>query len=359
MKKIILLGLLFSFSLMIFWGCAANNINQNTANTPENILSIYNWSTYINPEVLAEFKQKYGVKIKYDTYESNEELYAKLNLGNPGYDLIFPSGYMVAIMRAENLLEEINLANIPNLSNIDPKFLNTPFDPENKYSIPYQWGTTGIGYNQDATARKIDSWSDIFEPKYKNRVAFIEDSREVLGAVLIYLGHDPNTSNPEEIKQAKNYILEHKDNIAVFAPDTGQILLDQGEVDLAIEYNGDIFQLREENPKINYAIPQEGTLINIDNMSIPKNAPHKEIAEKFINFILEPEIGAKISNFIKYATPNQKAIEMGLINHEQLENKEIYPEPEVFAKLTYIEDVGEATRLYDGAWTEIKLQIGK
>jgi spermidine/putrescine transport system substrate-binding protein len=359
MKKILAVILCFFLGFFVFVACTNNIQNQGTNTNQENILSIYNWSTYIDPEVIKEFEQKNNVKIQYDTYESNEELYAKLKLGNPGYDLIFPSDYMVTIMAKENLLEQINLANIPNITNLDLKFLNTPFDPENKYSIPYQWGTIGIGYNQEVIPNKPDSWSILSDPKYKNRVALVEDTRGVLGGVLIYLGFDPNTTNPDEITQAKDYLLKSKDNIAVFAPDTGQILLDQGEVDLAVEYSGDIFQLMEENPKINYFIPKEGTLVNIDNLAIPAKAPHKELAEKFINFVLEPEIGAKISNFIQYATPNKKAIELNLINPEQLNNPAIYPPPEVFNKLTYTIDVDSATQLYDQAWTELKLEMGK
>jgi spermidine/putrescine transport system substrate-binding protein len=360
MKRFFVFLLLFVIGVTLPFGCAANKSNPTgTNNSQENILSVYNYSTYIDPEVVKEFEKKFAVKVKYDTYESNDDLYAKLKPGNPGYDLIFPSDYMVTIMGKENLVEELNLANIPNRKNIDPKFLKPPFDPENQYSLPYQWGTMGLGYNIKATGGEIDSWEAAFAPKYKGRVALMDELRPQIGGILIYLGYDANTTNPDEIAKAKDFLIEHKDNIAAFAPDTGQMLLDQGEVDIAVEWSGDIFQIMEENPDIRYAIPKEGTVIWTDNIAIAKGAPHKELAEKFINFLLEPHVGAKISNFIKYATPNKAAIDKGLINQEDLKNTAIYPSPETFARLTYIKDVGEANRLYDETWTEIKAGIAQ
>ncbi|MGH2412295.1 MAG: polyamine ABC transporter substrate-binding protein [Microcystaceae cyanobacterium] len=360
MKRLLVFLLLFVFSLMLPLGCVSHNSNSTEGkNAQENLLSVYNWSTYIDPEAIAEFEKQFGAKVKYDTYENNEELYAKLKPGNPGYDIIFPSDYMVTIMAKENLVEELHLENIPNIKNIDPKFLNPPFDPQNKYSLPYQWGTMGLGYNIKKTGGEIDSWAEIFNPKYKARVALIDELRSMLGGILIYLGYDPNTTNPDEITKAKDYLIQHKDSIAAFAQDNGQLLLDQGEVDITVEWSGDIFQVMEENSDLRYALPKEGSLVWIDNMSIPKNAPHKELAEKFINFLLEPKISAKISNFIKYATPNKTAIEMGLIDRKDLNNKEIYPSKAVFNRLTYLRDVGAASKLYDEAWTEVKVEVGK
>lgn len=360
MKRLLVFLLLFIIGVTLPFGCAADRSNPTGANNNQkNILSVYNYSTYIDPAVITEFEKKFNAKVKYDTYESNDDLYAKLKPGNPGYDVIFPSDYMVTIMGKEKIVEELNLANIPNIKNIDPKFLNAPFDPGNKYSVPYQWGTMGLGYNIKATGKELTSWADAFDPKYKGRVALMDELRTQVGGILIYLGYDPNTKNPDEIAKAKDFIIEHRDNIAAFAPDTGQMLLDQGQVDIAVEWSGDIFQVMEENPNIRYAIPKEGTLVWVDNASIAKDAPHKELAEKFINFLLEPEIGAKISNFIKFASPNQAAIAKGLITKEDLQNKSIYPSPETFKNMAFINDVGDATRIYDEAWTEIKAGIGK
>ncbi|MDJ0556727.1 MAG: spermidine/putrescine ABC transporter substrate-binding protein [Microcoleaceae cyanobacterium MO_207.B10] len=356
MKKIITFLLLFAIGLIIPIGCSNNPNTSDT--TSNNLLNIYNWSTYIAPEVITEFENKFNVKIQYDTYESNEDLYAKIKPGNPGYDVAFPADYMVRIMAAEGLLEELNQENIPNIKNLTPKFLNPPYDPGNKYSVAYQWGTMGIGYNLKATGGEIDSWLTMFDPKFTGRVALLDDMRSSFSLALISLDYNPNTTNPQEINQAKDFLIKNKEAIAAFAPDTGQNLLDQGEVDLTCEWSGDVFQVMKENPNLRYAIPKEGSILLTDNMVILKGTRNKELAEKFINFILEPEIGAKISNFIKYATPNQAAKDQGLIEADDLNNPAIYPPPELFAKLQYIQDLGQATVLYDEAWTEVKLGMG-
>jgi spermidine/putrescine transport system substrate-binding protein len=323
-----------------------------------NVLSIYNWSTYIDPEIVSAFEKEFGAEVKYDTYENNEELFAKLQAGNPGYDIIVPSDYMVEAMIAENMLEKLTLDNIPNAKNVDPKFANPPYDPGNVFTMPYQWGTVGIGYNVKETGGEIESWANLFEPKFKGRVALLDAMRETIGFALISLGYDLNTTNPDEIAEARDYLIDRSASVVAFAPDTGQALLDQGEVDLVQEYSGDIFQVMEENPDLRYIVPKEGTNIWTDNLAIPKGAKNKELAEQFINFILRPEMGAKLSNFIRYGSPNKKAIDTGLIAKEDLGNPGIYPPPEVFEKLKYIKDVGEATTLYDDAWTELKLSLG-
>ncbi len=309
--------------------------------------------------MIKDFEKKYQVKVNYDTYDSAESLYAKLKAGNPGYDVAFPPDYMVETMIKEQMLEKLNTANIPNLKNIEPKFINPPYDPGNQYSIPYQWITLGIGYNLKKTGEEINSWSALIDPKYKGKVSLLDDSRHTMGAVLIYLGYNPNTKNPEEIKQARDFLIKNKDNIAAFAPDTGQQLLNQGEVNLTMEYSGDIFQVMAENPDLRYVIPKEGSIIGIDNMVIPKGAPNQQLAETFINFVLEPENSAKISNFIDYGSPNKVAIDQKLIEAENLKNPGIYPPREIFEKLQPIQDVGEANLLYDEAWTEVKVGVGK
>lgn len=359
-KHLLSLLLLFLIGVILPFGCTANNpqSNQNSSQT-SNILNVYNYSTYIAPAVLTEFEKKFNAKVQYDTFESPDDLYAKMKAGNPGYDIIFPTDYLVTIMGKEGIIEPLNHNKILNLKNIDEKFINPPFDPDNKYSLPYQWGTLGLGYNLKKTKQDVESWQEIFDPKYQGRVSLIEEMRMMMGAILLYLGYDPNTTNPEEINKAKDFLIQHKENIAAFAPDTGQVLLDQGQVDIAVEWSGDIFQVMEENPDLRYAIPTEGTIIWVDNFAIPTGAPHKELAEQFINFLLEPEISAKNSNFIKYGTPNKVSIEKALINKTELNNPAIYPPPEVYKKLKFIQDVGAATRFYDEAWTEAKLGVGK
>jgi spermidine/putrescine transport system substrate-binding protein len=315
-------------------------------------LNIYNWSTYIAPDIIPNFEKEFGVKVNYDLFDSNEELLAKIQPGNPGYDIIVPTGYMVEIMINLGLLEEINHDNIPNLANVDPKFLDPPFDPGNRHCVPYQWGTIGIGYNIKATGGEIDSWQVMFDEKYAGRIAWLDDPRVVIGIALLMLGYDMNTTNPDEINEARELLLKQKPLVAAYAPDTGQILLDEGEVDITMEFSGDVFQVMEENPDLRYVIPKEGSEIWTDNLCIPKGAPHKELAEKFMSYILDARVGADLSNYIRYGTPNKASLP--LINEEDRNNRAIYPSPEIMERLEFIKDVGEATLLYDEAWTEIK-----
>jgi spermidine/putrescine transport system substrate-binding protein len=357
MKRLLVVLLFFLIGAILPWGCASLGPREASSSDNPNVLSVYNWSTYIDPEAIKDFEKKFGVDVQYDTYESNEDLLAKISPGNPGYDIIVPTSDYIAIMASQGLLEPLDHANIPNLKNVDDKFLDPPFDPGNQYSVPYQWGTMGLGYNIKKTRGELHSWADIFEPRFAGRVSLMEDLRAMLGVILIYLGYEPNSTNLNEIDQARDYLVKHQEVIAAFAPDTGQNLLDQGEVDIAVEWSGDIFQIMEENPDIRYAIPKEGTIVWTDNLAIPKDAPHKALAEKFINFVLEPEVGAKISNYVKYGSPNKAAIAQGLIEEEDLKNPSIYPSPDVFKKLKYTDDIGKATELYDDAWTEVKVAL--
>ncbi|MBD2577564.1 spermidine/putrescine ABC transporter substrate-binding protein [Oscillatoria sp. FACHB-1406] len=356
MKRLLVFLLLFLIGITFPTGCAFFN-SKKTDEASANVLSVYNWSTYIDPQAIKDFEKKFNVKVKYDTYESNEDLLAKIRPGNPGYDIIVPSSDYVAIMGSEGLLEPLNHQNIPNIKNLSKRFIDPPFDRGNRYSVPYQWGTMGLGYNIKKIGGELSSWGDIFEPRFAGRVSLMEDLRATLGVILIYLGYEPNSSNIEEIRKARDFLIKHQEVIAAFAPDTGQNLLDQGEVDIAVEWSGDIFQIAEENEDIRYAIPKEGTIIWTDNLAIPAGAPHKELAEKFINFVLEPEVGAKISNFVKYGSPNQAAIDGGFIEKEDLENPEIYPTPDIASRLKYADDIGKATELYDDAWTEVKVAM--
>ncbi|MGI0500776.1 ABC transporter substrate-binding protein [Limnospira platensis] len=359
MKRLLTLILLFSLGVILPWGCAATSPDGSlTGTSGQNVLNIYNWSSYIAPQAIAQFEQEYNVKINYDTYDSGESMYAKLQAGNPGYDVVFSPDYMVGIMINQGMLQPLDLAMIPNIIHLDPQFANPPYDPGNQYSIPYQWVTLGIGYNIDRVGENINSWSQLFDPDFASKVSLLDDMRHTMGAVLIYLGYDPNTTNQNEIFAAKDFLIQNSSHITAFVPDTGQNLLNQGEVDMTMEYSGDIFQVMQENPKLRYAIPQEGTIIGMDNMVIPTGAPNPDLALTFINFIMEPEISAQISNFINYGSPNKTAIAEKLIKPENLSNPGIYPPPEVFAKLRYLEDVGEATIFYDQAWTEVKLGVG-
>jgi spermidine/putrescine transport system substrate-binding protein len=272
--------------------------------------------------------------------------------GEVAYDVIVPSDYLVAVLRDEGLLQPLRRENLPNLTNLDPSFISPAYDPNNAYCVAYQWGTMGIGYDVQATGREIDSWQQFFDPAYSGRVALLDDMRNTMGIALIYLGYSPNTTNPEEIQAARDFLISQSEQVAAFAPDTGQDMLLAGEVDIALEWSGDIFQVMESDADIRYVIPEEGSMIWTDNMCIPANATNRDMAEAFINYILKPEVGAALSNYIRYATPNEAAVPL-LFPADRF-NPAIYPESDVRSRLHFLTGLGpEAQAVYEQAWAEV------
>ncbi len=321
-------------------------------------LHVYNWSEYIDPEIYSDFEQEFGVKVIEDTFASNEDLLAKLQAGATGYDLIVPSDYMVAIMRELDLLSPLNYDNIPNFSNISDKFKDPPYDPGNTYSVPYQWGTTGIGYDTNVFDEAPDSWAYLFDPQmagpYAGKISMLNDTREAIGAALKYLGYSLNTTDENQLEEAKQLLIQQKQMVATYDSEGFEDLLAAGETVLAHGWSGDFFMAAEEADQIWYVIPKEGGVIWTDNLAIPKTASSQYTAEVFINYLLRPEVGAKITNYTWYGSPNKASEEF--IDSEILDEPAIYPPPEVMDKLEFIRDVGEATTIYDRIWTEIKTE---
>jgi len=319
-------------------------------------LHLYNWSEYIEPQVLDDFEQEYGVKVVEDTFGNNEELLAKLQAGAGGYDVIVPSDYMVEIMIEEELLAELDHQNLTNLSNLDSKFSNPPYDPDLTFCVPYLWGTTGIGYNSDAFDEPPDSWSYLFDPDmvadYAGRMTMLNDVRESFGAALKYLGYSLNSTNEAELFEARDLLIQQKQWVYAYDSEQYEDLISSDETVLAHGWSGDFFMIAGEDERIWYAIPQEGGTIWADNLCIPKNAPNKYTAEVFINFLLKAEVAAANSNYTWYASPNAAAAEF--IDQEILDEPAIYPPTEVLDRLEWLQDVGEASPLYERLWTEVK-----
>jgi spermidine/putrescine transport system substrate-binding protein len=321
-------------------------------------LNVYNWTTYIGETTVQDFEQLCGVTVNYDFFDTNEEMVARLRQGNPGFDIIFANEYIIPIMIREGLVQEIDINNIPNIANVAEQWRGLNFDPDNSYSVPYLWGTTGVAFNTEKIP-EITSWNDVFE--YDGPVAWLADIRTMFPIALQMLGYDPNSVDPNEIAAARDYLLERADNVVSFAEDDGQVMLERGEVDIAIEYSGDVFQLRIdcECDTFSYAIPQEGSIADIANMLVPSGAPHPELAEAFMDYILDPAVNAMIVNFTAYATPNQAAIDSGFIPEEFLTNPAITPDEAAMENLWFLEDIGDAEVYYSDAWDELRILSGR
>ncbi|MFO7545403.1 MAG: spermidine/putrescine ABC transporter substrate-binding protein [Trueperaceae bacterium] len=332
------------------WTCPPEYAGQS--------LNVYNWSTYIAEDTIANFEAACDVNVTYDTYPSDDDMLVRLRQGNPGFDVVVPSDVIVALMIDEGLLEAIDKANIPNLANLDPTFTGLPFDPNNDYTVPYQWGTVGIGYNVEKVG-EIEGWADLFA--YDGPVAWLDDVPAMLGVGLLMNGFDPNSEDPDEIDEAKTYLITAGGNVVYIAEDDGQELLLRGEADMVVEYSGDIFQVMDECECDTYAyvIPAEGTNFWVDSLAIPKGAPNKALAEVFIDYILDPRVGADISNYTAYGTPNQAALDLGLIDPELRDDPGIYPGSETRERLFFATQSGEREGLLNDAWDEIRIRVGR
>jgi len=319
-------------------------------------LHLFIWEEYLDPQVKADFEKEFDVKIIEDNYGSNEELLAKLQAGGSGYDVIVPSDYTVRMMSRQNLLAELNLKNIPNLTHIGEKFKNLEFDPKNQYSVPYMWGTTGIGYNKKTVGEAPTSWASLFDPAklepYKGRLSMLNDARECIGAALLYLGFSPNTTDSAQLEAAKQVLLKQKEYVAKFDSESFEDSLASNEMFLAQGWSGEITIAQGANADIGFVIPQEGSLIFLDNLAIPKSSKNQYTAEIFINYLLKPEVSAKIVNTRLYASPNETA--RTLIKPDIL-NGPSYTMP-AGVRLYWLEDVGSAADLYEKIWLEVKGQ---
>jgi spermidine/putrescine transport system substrate-binding protein len=322
-------------------------------------LSMYSWSDYITQEVLDKFQQEYGVKVSIDNYDTNEALFAKFQAGgNPGYDLIVPSDYMVEKMIAAGMLEKIDFNNVPNIKNLDPAHYKLYFDPTGEYSVGYFWGTTGLAYDSAVLKRDITSWKDIFEPAddIKGKIGMIDDERESLGAALRYKGYSANTSDASQVAQAKALLLAQKPDVkGYYSSMDSRTNLVSGDVLVAMMFTGDAIAAQKDKPSIKYVIPGGVTTIWQDNLAIPKDAKNKYTAEVFINFLLRPDIAALNANALAFPTPNAEALKQGLIDPSLLSNRAIYPDVAAAGKNLEFLTRGDAKAqaLFDRAWTEV------
>jgi spermidine/putrescine transport system substrate-binding protein len=323
-------------------------------------LRIYNWSEYMDEEKMpADFEKRFGIKVRLDIFENNEEMVAKLQAGGVSqYDIIVPSDYIMPVLINRKLVQPLDHAKLPNLKNLKPRFRQTGYDPGNVYSVAYQWGTVGLMYRKDRVPQDaVKSWSVLFDEKRQPGPFWLIDGvREMMGIALVYLGKDFNSTRPADLKAASDLLVTTKrtKNCMGFKSGVGgKNDVVAGTAVAAIVYNGDAIQSVTEDPeKLAFTIPQEGSEIWLDSMCIPAKAPNPDAAHKWINWILEPEVGAELSNYNQYATPNAAA--EAFITPEDLKNPGIYPTPQIMESLHFTKDLGKDNRIMDEAWTRAK-----
>ncbi len=347
------------------FGAAAVGISVSACHKPRNKsassggkedanLLFYNWDTYIGDSTLADFNKTNAISVNMDRFANNDELFAKMRAGNPGYDVIVPSNDFVERLIKSNLLMPLNPLKIPNTKNIAHEYMEVNYDPGRLYSRPYTWLVLGIGYRKSKVKGIPDSWKYLYDSdEYKGRISLFEEAGDLMRLGARYLGHSVNDVTPAIIKQVEAMLIKQKPNIKVFHHDDGQDLLAKGEVDLVLEYNGDIAQKMVEDKDIDFVVPKEGSQLNSDNLCIPVGAKHPDNAHKFINFILDAQYGADIYKKIRYPTPNVAA--KALMPDEYKNNKVIFPDAEVLARCEYVSYQGlEMQKNMEEALTRIK-----
>ena len=316
------------------------------------LLHVYTWSDYIAPEVVSRFESEQGCRIVFDYFDSNESLYAKVKAGALGYDVIVPSSYMVRIMTEQKMLEPLDHGLLPNLANVDKAFSSLISDPEMKHSVPYMVGTTGIGYLKSRVSDFRPSWSMFARSEYSQRMTLLNDMRETIGSALKNLGHSLNTTDADQLKEARDLIVSWKANIAKFESEQYKNGLVSGEFLLVQGYSGDIMQVMQENPDIAYAIPEEGTSVYVDELAIPAGAPNPALAHAFINFLHDPGVAARNTEAIYFLCPNSPSYD--LLPEAIRDNPAIVIPRTILEKCEVVEDLGAENAKYVEAWDQIK-----
>ena len=317
---------------------------------------VYNWGDYLDPDVIDMFEEETGIDVVYEEFETNEIMYPKIQSGAIAYDVVCPSDYMIQRMIENNLLDEINYDNIPNLKYIDQKYMDLAkgFDPENKYSVPYLWGTVGILYNKKMVDEPIDSWSVLWDEKYKDSILMQDSVRDAFGVALKYLGYSLNSTDLDELQAAKNLLIEQKPLVQAYVIDQVRDKMIGNEAALGVIYSGEALYCQQENPNLDYVIPKEGSNLWMDSWVIPKNAEHKKNAEAFINFLCRPDIAKMNFEYITYSIPNSAG--QALIEDDYMRNSTIaFPDIDQLKNcetFNFLGDENEA--LYNELWREVK-----
>lgn len=330
-------------------GCAGRSVSHGSSKE----LHLYSWADYLHPNAIAEFERRYGVKVVYDTFASNESLLAKLQAGGGNYDLVVPTSYMVRQLKKMQLLHPLDKERLPNFKNLMSRFQNPAYDPGCHYSLPYTWGTTGIGYNLSMFPADANlDWDVFWDKRLAGRMTLLDDVRETIGMSLKRNGQSYNTTSPGPLQQAFTQLARQKPLTMCYTSDQVIVHLASSDSLLSLVYSGDAYQAARDNAQVRYQIPQSGASLWSDNFCIPKSARNIENAYLWMNYMLEPQVAAATANYTRYATPNQMALPH--VQSDLLHDRNIYPPDSLLQKCEELGDIGPAIFLYDRLWTELK-----
>ncbi|MTH55205.1 extracellular solute-binding protein [Bacillus mangrovi] len=327
-----------ALSLVLY--IAIDRLNSSQGYSGGNTLTIYNWGDYIDPELVDKFEEETGIKVIYQTFDSNEAMLTKIQQGGTTFDIAVPSEYAISKMKDEKLVIPLDHSKLPNLKNIDQRFMDLSFDPGNKYSIPYFWGTVGIVYNPELLGGKeITSWDDLWNPDMKNKILLADGAREVMGMGLNSLGYSLNDTEEAHLQEAKAKLNRLTPNVKAIVGDEIKMLLANEEAAAGVVWSGDASEIMAENENLDYVVPEEGSNLWFDNMVIPKTAANPEAAHQFINFMLDPETAAQNAEYVGYSTPNKEAL--AILPEEISGDERFYPDAETTEKLEVYDNLGK------------------
>lgn len=318
---------------------AAKMLNSSAGYSSGNTLTIYNWGDYIDPDLIKQFEQESGIKVIYQTFDSNEAMMTKISQGGTAFDISIPSEYAISKMKEENLLQKLDHSKLPNLQYIDPRFMHLSFDPDNAYSIPYFWGTLGIVYHPDLVGDlTFESWDELWSEQLRNQILLVDGAREVIGMGLNSLGYSLNDTNEEHLQEAVKKLTKLTPNVKAIVGDEIKMLLANEEAAVGLVWSGDASEIMDENDVLEYTVPEEGSNLWFDNMVIPVSARNVEGAHQFINFMLDPEVAAQNADYVGYSTPNKAALE--LLPEDISGDERFYPDEELTARLEVYNNLG-------------------
>lgn len=357
---------LLTFAALYGASLSACNLaeRQTKAKDHEKQLNVFSWADYLHPSTIPEFEKRTGIKVVYDTFASNEALLAKLQAGGSKYDIIVPTSYMVKQLIKMDKLQEIDHSKLTGLDSLIPRFLDPSYDHHLEHSVPYTWGTTGIAFNYDAVSTRLgeefakraesgDVDQNFFwEQKLGGRITLLDDARESIGMSLKRLGDSYNTLDTATIEKATSELLVQKPLTMCYTSDQVITQLAAGDSWLALAFSGDAYQAKRDNKSVRYVIPKTGTSIWVDNLCIPRGAPHVEHAYAWLNYMLEPEVAAAIAEHTRFASPNKLALKR--LSAELRDDPNLYPPEHVLEKCEDLGDIGKAVFVYDRMWTELK-----